>query len=246
MGTCRLDGRAQAVVGAIREALTDAAKHAGIRRVSVYTEVADDELLALIRDRGRGSDVSVHSRLKGRGITDSIEGRLHPHGGTATIRSTLGRRHRRGAPGAVRGPRIRVYVVDDHAVVRSGVHAEVSDAVDIVGEAATVAEAIDGIRALRPDVVLLDVRLPDGGGRAVLDAVLPSHPQGRFLALSVSDAAADVLTVVRGGARGYVTRKSANGCPSPPAPWKPTPPPYCANSNSPTGASSPVGPPTAG
>ncbi len=102
--------------------------------------------------------------------------------------------------------RIRVYVVDDHAVVRSGVRAEVSDAVDIVGEAATVAEAIDGIRALRPDVVLLDVHLPGGGGRAVLDVVLPSHPQVRFLALSVSDAAADVLTVVRGGARGYVTK----------------------------------------
>ncbi len=90
VGTCRLDGRAQAVVGAIREALTNAAKHAGIRRVSVYTEVADDELLALIRDRGRGFDPSVHSRLSGRGITDSIEGRLHQHGGTATIRSTLG------------------------------------------------------------------------------------------------------------------------------------------------------------
>ncbi len=102
--------------------------------------------------------------------------------------------------------KIRVYVVDDHAVVRSGVRTEVSDAVEVVGEAATVAEAVDGICALQPDVVLLDVHLPDGGGRAVLDAVLPSHPQIRFLALSVSDAAADVLTVVRGGARGYVTK----------------------------------------
>jgi DNA-binding NarL/FixJ family response regulator len=102
--------------------------------------------------------------------------------------------------------RIRVFVVDDHAVVRSGVRAEVGEKVDVVGEAADVASAIEGIRALEPDVVLLDVHLPDGGGRAILDAVVPTHPKVRFLALSVSDAAEDVLAVVRGGARGYVTK----------------------------------------
>jgi signal transduction histidine kinase len=90
VGTCQLDARAQAVVGAIREALTNAAKHAGVRHVSVYTEVADDELLALVRDRGRGFDPVLHSRPGGRGIADSIEGRLQQHGGTATIRSTTG------------------------------------------------------------------------------------------------------------------------------------------------------------
>jgi DNA-binding NarL/FixJ family response regulator len=102
--------------------------------------------------------------------------------------------------------RIRVFVVDDHAVVRSGVRAEVGEKVDVVGEAAAVASAIEGIRALEPDVVLLDVHLPDGGGRAILDAVVPTHPRVRFLALSVSDAAEDVLAVIRGGARGYVTK----------------------------------------
>jgi DNA-binding NarL/FixJ family response regulator len=101
---------------------------------------------------------------------------------------------------------IRVFVVDDHTVVRSGVRAEVGDLVDIVGEAGDVAAAITGIRALRPDVVLLDVHLPDGGGRAVLDAVAADHPTTRFLALSVSDAAEDVLAVIRGGAHGYVTK----------------------------------------
>jgi len=101
---------------------------------------------------------------------------------------------------------IRVVVVDDHAIVRSGVRAEVGDAVDVVGEAADVASAIDAIRVLEPDVVLLDVHLPDGGGRAVLDAVVPTHPKVRFLALSVSDAAEDVISVIRGGARGYVTK----------------------------------------
>jgi DNA-binding NarL/FixJ family response regulator len=101
---------------------------------------------------------------------------------------------------------IRVFLVDDHTVVRSGVRAEVGDLVEVVGEAADVAGAVTGIRVLEPDVVLLDVHLPGGGGRAVLDAVVPDHPGVRFLALSVSDAAADVLAVIRGGAHGYVTK----------------------------------------
>lgn len=102
--------------------------------------------------------------------------------------------------------RIRLFIVDDHAVVRSGVRVEVGDAVEVVGEAADVASAISGIRALEPDVVLLDVHLPDGGGRAILDAVLPTNPRTRFLALSVSDAPEDVVRVIRSGARGYVTK----------------------------------------
>jgi DNA-binding NarL/FixJ family response regulator len=101
---------------------------------------------------------------------------------------------------------IRVFVVDDHTMVRSGVRAEVGDLVDIVGEAGDVPAAITGIREREPDVVLLDVHLPDGGGRAILDAVVPTHPHIRFLALSVSDAAEDVLAVIRGGAHGYVTK----------------------------------------
>jgi DNA-binding NarL/FixJ family response regulator len=101
--------------------------------------------------------------------------------------------------------RIRVFVVDDHAVVRTGVRGEVGDAVDVVGEAGDVAAAIEGIRRLKPDVVLLDVHLPDGGGRAILDEVGPI-PGVRFLALSVSDAPEDVIAVIRGGARGYVTK----------------------------------------
>jgi DNA-binding NarL/FixJ family response regulator len=101
---------------------------------------------------------------------------------------------------------IRVFVVDDHTVVRTGIRAEVSHAVDVVGEAADVASAVEAIRALQPDVVLLDVHLPGGGGRAVLDAVVADHPDIRFLALSVSDTAEDVITVIRGGARGYVTK----------------------------------------
>jgi DNA-binding NarL/FixJ family response regulator len=104
------------------------------------------------------------------------------------------------------GVRPRVVLVDDHALFRAGVAAELAGSVDLVGEAGDVAKAIVVIRATRPDVVLLDVHLPGGGGRAVLDACVPELPQTRFLALSVSDAADDVIGVVRGGARGYVTK----------------------------------------
>ena len=102
--------------------------------------------------------------------------------------------------------RVRVLVVDDHSLFRSGVRTEIEPAMEVVGEAGDVAAAISTIRAREPDVVLLDVHLPGGGGRAVLDAVLATHPGTRFLALSVSDAADDVIGVIRGGARGYVVK----------------------------------------
>jgi len=102
--------------------------------------------------------------------------------------------------------RLRVVLVDDHAMVRSGVRAEIGDAVDIVGEAEDVAGAIAVILETKPDVVLLDVHLPGGDGRAVLDACVEAVPETKFLALSVSDAPEDVVGVVRGGARGYVTK----------------------------------------
>jgi DNA-binding NarL/FixJ family response regulator len=101
---------------------------------------------------------------------------------------------------------LRVFLVDDHAMFRAGVRAELGGLVDVVGEAGTVAEAISGIGALQPDVVLLDVHMPDGGGRAVIEAVRKAHPEIRFLALSVSDAPDDVIDLIRAGARGYVTK----------------------------------------
>ena len=103
------------------------------------------------------------------------------------------------------GP-LRVVLVDDHQTFRSGVRAEIGGRLDVVGEAGDVDEAVRVVRAERPDVVLLDVHLPGGGGRAVLDACVDELPEVRFLALSVSDAADDVIDVVRGGARGYVTK----------------------------------------
>ena len=110
------------------------------------------------------------------------------------------------APEAAPGARPRVFIVDDHAMVRAGVRAELGPAVDVVGEASDAASAVDGIRATTPDVVLLDVHLPGGGGRAVLAALHAELPATRWLALSVSDAAEDVIAVIRAGARGYVTK----------------------------------------
>ena len=100
----------------------------------------------------------------------------------------------------------RVVLVDDHGMFRAGVRAEIGAAVDIVAEAASVAEAVAVIARSTPDVVLLDVHLPDGGGPEVLAQVQAAVPDTRFLALSVSDAAEDVIAVIRAGARGYVTK----------------------------------------
>ena len=100
----------------------------------------------------------------------------------------------------------RVVLVDDHALFRSGVRGELGAKVEIVGEAETVAEAVPMIKDADPDVVLLDVHLPDGGGEAVIAGVAQERPGVKFLALSVSDAAEDVIAVIRAGARGYVTK----------------------------------------
>ena len=100
----------------------------------------------------------------------------------------------------------RVVLVDDHAMFRAGVRAELGRRVQVVGEAGSVADAIAIITSTRPDVVLLDVHMPEGGGLAVLEAVRDTLPDTRFLALSVSDAAEDVIALIRAGARGYVTK----------------------------------------
>ena len=104
---------------------------------------------------------------------------------------------------------VRVFLVEDHALFASGVRSELGDGFEVVGHAATVAEAVEGVRATTPDVVLLDVHLPDGSGANVLEQVLASNAEVQFLALSVSDAAEDVIAVIRAGARGYVTKSIA-------------------------------------
>ncbi len=104
------------------------------------------------------------------------------------------------------GARPTVVLVDDHALLRAGVRAELARRVSIVGEAGTVDEAIAVIGKAAPDVVLLDVHMPDGGGLRVLDAALAARPDLKVLVLSVSDAPEDVIALVRAGARGYVEK----------------------------------------
>ncbi|GAA5125125.1 response regulator transcription factor [Haloechinothrix salitolerans] len=107
------------------------------------------------------------------------------------------------------GEPVTVFLVDDHGLFRAGARAELenlSDDVTVVGEAGSVREAVAGIMRTRPQVVLLDVHMPDGGGAEVLRQIRPELPDVVFLALSVSDAAEDVIAVIRGGARGYVTK----------------------------------------
>ena len=99
-----------------------------------------------------------------------------------------------------------VVIVDDHAIFRSGVRAELEGRLDVRGEAGSVEEAVRLIAAEHPDVVLLDVHMPGGGGVEVIRRVARENPAQRFLALSVSDAAEDVIAVIRAGARGYVTK----------------------------------------
>ena len=103
----------------------------------------------------------------------------------------------------------RVVLVDDHGLFLAGVRSRLGDSVEVVGEAGTVADAVPLIKQLDPHVVLLDVHLPDGKGDAIINAVAPERPGVKFLALSVSDAAEDVIAVIRAGARGYVTKTIA-------------------------------------
>ena len=197
----------------------NAAKHAGTGRVDVYAEVDDAAVDVFVRDRGRGFDPAAVPEDR-YGVRHSILDRMERHGGTAEVRSTPGegtevRLHlpdgRRSHHGVTA---IRVVVVDDHAMFRAGVRAELAAAgagvVDVVAEAADVDEAVAAIAEHPPDVVLLDVHLPGGGGVEVMRKIastpaLAGSPP-RFLALCVSDAAEDVIGTIRGGARGYVTK----------------------------------------
>ncbi len=101
---------------------------------------------------------------------------------------------------------IRVFLVDDHHLFRTGVKSELMEKVQVIGDASEVEPAIEMIGERLPDVVLVDVHMPDGGGARVIKEVLLAHPSVRFLALSVSDAPDDVIAIIRAGARGYVTK----------------------------------------
>ena len=101
---------------------------------------------------------------------------------------------------------IRIFVVDDHDLFRAGVRSQLPDDITVVGDASEVEAAIEMIQERAPDLVLVDVHMPAGGGRAVISRVLEAAPDIRFLAISASDAPEDVVATIRSGARGYVTK----------------------------------------
>ena len=204
VGDCPLDEATGALVAAAREAVVNAVKFAGGAPVSVYAEVAGDRVEVFVRDRGPGFDLDAVPGDR-RGLRESVLGRMGRHGG-ARARPHPARRGHGDRVGAAAMSAPRVVLVDDHQLFRAGVRAELEGLVEVVGDAATVGEAIECIVATEPDVVLLDVQMPGGGGAEVIRGVAPRRPAVRFLALSVSDAPEDVIAIIRAGARGYVTK----------------------------------------
>jgi DNA-binding NarL/FixJ family response regulator len=122
--------------------------------------------------------------------------------------------HTTPSAGPAEPRRISVVIVDDHSIFRSGLRADLDDRLEVLAEAADVDAAVEAIARTRPEVVLLDVHLPGGaggGGAEVVRRTAAERPDTRFLALSVSDAAEDVVGVIRAGARGYLTKGSSGG-----------------------------------
>ena len=206
VGDHPLDERAEALVAAAREALTNAAKFAGdAGPVSAYAEASPRRVQVFVRDRGPGFALDAVPPDR-RGVRESIVGRMARHGGTATVHTGTrpGDRGRAHAGGRRVNP--SVVIVDDHELFRAGVRSELAAHVEVVGDADGVESAVPAILATEPDVVLLDVHMPGGGGVEVIRQVAKVRPEQRFLALSVSDAPDDVIAVIRAGARGYVTK----------------------------------------
>ena len=201
-GDRALDAAGDELVAAAREALRNAARHAPGAAIVMFAEIDASAVAVYVRDEGPGFDVPAVPPER-RGVRDAIVGRMAAIGGQATVESEPGEgtevtlrlpAARNGSAQMTSAAAIRVVLVDDHHLFRAGVRAELAGTFEIVGEAGSVAEAIAVIAACEPDVVLLDVHLPDGGGRAVLDAcragAAGAGERGpAFLALSVSDAA---------------------------------------------------------
>ena len=204
-GDCPLDDDVRAVVLAAREAMQNAAKFSGADEISVYAEPTRARRASSSATAAPASTARPCPPTGAASRSRSRRGWRAPAARDDRLVARRGHRGRADAP-AEEPREPRVVLVDDHELFRAGVRGELGDAVEIVGEAGSVAEAVPLIKELDPDVVLLDVHLPDGGGEAVIAGVAPERPGVRFLALSVSDAAEDVIGVIRAGARGYVTK----------------------------------------
>ena len=221
VGDCELSDGLRALLEAAREATVNFGQvvgcHGGVRlrrgRAGVGHLLRPRPWLRIRPGSGprrppghRPVDPGPHGPLRGNGNGPVLTRRGDRGGAVHVPPAADGEAHGQGSAFPVTDERLRLFLVDDHAVFRSGVRAELGDAVELVGEADEVDAAVDLINERVPDVVLLDVHLPGGGGQAVLRGVHARHPDIRFLALSVSDAPEDVIAVIRAGARGYITK----------------------------------------
>ncbi len=178
-GRCRrAQPSTESLVQAAREAIVNAAKHSGADRVAVYAEALPERVTVFVRDRGRGFDFESVS-IDRRGIRESIIKRLERSGGRASVASKIGEGTE--VELVIERMTVRVFIVDDHDLFRSGVRAGLGDTVDIVGEASEVGAAVEMINERVPDVVLLDVHMPAGGGKAVIEGVREQNPAVEFL-----------------------------------------------------------------
>ena len=207
VGDAVLDEGGRVFVSALREAATNAARHAGAERVDVYVEVEADTLTGFVRDRGKGFDPAAVPADR-RGLADSVVGRTRRAGGTAAVRSRPGEGTEVSVSDAADADvSVRVFLVDDHALFRTGVRAEL----DVAprhrrrGRRRRHRGRPHPRRAARRGAPR---RAPSRRRRRRGPAPPAARPRPRvrFLALSVSDAPEDVIAVIRGGARGYVTK----------------------------------------
>ena len=228
VGDCPLDEHLSALLAAAREATVNAAKWSGASVISLFAEVEPDKVEVAVRDRGQrvrpglGARRSqgrrgVHPRPDaqarrqgdravdaGRGDEGDADDGAGPCSGRAA-RPPTDDGDERGCGGDKSAP--RVVLVDDHGLFRSGVRAELGRQVEVVGEADDVAPAIELIGRELPDVVLLDVHLPGGGGHAVITEVKKDAPRGQVpRRCRPPTRPEDVIAVIRAGARGYVTK----------------------------------------
>ena len=172
VGDAEMDDGLRGLVNACAEAVANAAVHSGTTTISVYVEVEPERVSAFVRDQGAGFDPAVVPD----GPTRDRRLDRRSHGASRRQRAgqqPAGRRHRGRAHPAEEAVvmTIRVFVVDDHELFRSGVRSELGGELEIVGDAGSVEEAVPAILDAQPDVVLLDVHMPGGGGRAVIEAV---------------------------------------------------------------------------
>jgi DNA-binding NarL/FixJ family response regulator len=203
-----------ALAAATHESLVNVRKHAHAAHATVRCEVAAGLVRVRIEDDGVGFDPAAVST--GTGLRHSVRGRLAAAGGRAAIASTPGGgtvvtlEVALATPGD-RGMKIRILLVDDFPLMREGIAdaLERDPALEVVGQADTGVEGLRLAHELRPDVILLDLHMPEMGGLMMLERLREELPQTRSLVMTASEKSETLLSAVAAGAAGYITKRSS-------------------------------------